>query len=718
MGLEKSDRHNFPTNLQVIKLEIQNDPSISNPSPIGINLGQWNSWEAQQYGKNVLMNPGFEGNIDRTLVFVSQSNKESFSDEAGWGDPNDSWNEANFEILTGRFTGKKGKIKKSLRSGENGFPQYFPYNKIPLLSLKEIILLSKERPPNLSGHWIPNDASTIKLDPYDFRPKSSGKWSMRLVSDHKKNAQLSYYFDLIPERAGKLLPVLGKWQFSLWAKAEKQGSELDVRFERLNGTAPFFHKKISLNEDWAEYFIDFESNDRGPPGILRLRLETTTQNQRIWIDDVFLSPLQEGSTFFRDEIVHSLQELKPSFLREFPHLGDSFDNWIIGPYERKTWISRKAGGLRRNTFSYSLPEFLNLCSEVKANPWIILSPTFLEEEYEALGRYLSKKANVQRFEKVIIEFGYENWNWQYKPAGIPYPKKHGILAKRAFDVISHSAKNVNFQFFVNGQHSVPWISLQYLDHTPNADGLAIAPYFFYSLTKGTPDDKILEQLFMDDQGFIQEAGDETFFRDKNLAVYELNLHTTEGDAKAYERDRVVAGAVSGSALAKKILECLLNGADPIMVYALAQHDTVTRNVPDAALLWGIIRDFGPPVRMRPTGLAIKMLNSVIEGNGFTILPQKNSRAEEKKKLTMMAFKGKSSWTAAIVSSHSNPLVLELKFPEDEHPLPNKAFSLDVSEPFQTNEHQEKVKILENNLQQQDRNVTFVVPAWGLVVIKS
>ncbi len=151
---------------------------------------------------------------------------------------------------------------------------------------------------------------------------------------------------------------------------------------------------------------------------------------------------------------------------------------------------------------------------------------------------------------MVIEYGNENWNWLYRPAAIPYVVEHGKLAGHAFQLIAQEVKNsVNMRKVVNGRYEAPRTSVKFLDHTPNADGLAISPSFLPSLDKATPDDEILNLLFKDDPDIMKEIADECFARNKFLSIYELNLHTTQGDAKAYERNRVVAGAASGSALA-------------------------------------------------------------------------------------------------------------------------------------------------------------------------
>ncbi|NGX42179.1 MAG: hypothetical protein K940chlam7_00456 [Chlamydiae bacterium] len=716
LGIESSRAQTFSAKSTPIVFEVDEDVIISSPRRVGVNLGRWTSWGSQQYSRNVLKNPGFESQIDRIIVIVSQVDEESFSDEAGWGYSDGYWNEAEYDIRTGKSVGKRGIIRKSLNSGENGFPQYFSSGPLPPIEENDIIVITKISRPDPVNHWWVNDESVVQLDPFQSRPESLGSQSIRLSPTRTTHAELGFFLDAIAERAGKMLPVNGPWRFSLWVKAESPGVDLDISFQRMNKTPPFLREVIYPTTDWQEYHFDFVGKDLGPSEQLMLSIIATNPESSIWIDDVWLGPEQETKSSFREEVISVLQRIKPSYIREQAHLGDTWRNRVAGPFERKTWMYHLAGGRAEAVYSYSLPDLLELCTLVGANPWIIIPPTFSDYELKQLGSYLSKEATKERFSEVILEFGNENWNWLYRPAAIPYHQEHGLIAKRAFELISSTeGGKTNIRYFVNGQYSIPKDSLQFFDSTSNADGLAIAPYFFHSLKKGTPDEEALNFLFKNDPGLLQEISDEIYVRDKALAVYEINLHTTKGDAKAYERDRIVAGAASGSALAKKILECMFAGADPIMVYSLAQHDSTTWEIDGFVKLWGIVRDFGPPSLFRPTGLAVTMLNDIVKGDMHRILPAKLPPFDAEK-LTMAAFRSSNQWTVAVVSENNVPQEIEIHFPDDGNAIPKTMQILDTKSPFDTNEDKENVTVKRKELEIEGRLVRFVVPPWGFVTL--
>lgn len=731
----------LPPSPPLIHLKIGKALPLPPPHRIGINLGQWRPEGAQQYAHNILMNPGFEGQIDRILTIVSLTDLYSFSDEAGWGYPDGTWNEAAFHILTGKSANREGTVTRSLNSGKEGFPQYFSKNPLPPLEPHDLITLTKINRPDPPSYWqvIKTPLSQTTIDPFTRRPGSSGSQSLRILPGAKGTAGIETYLDILGKKAPKLLPLSNQWRFSFWAKGEKPGDKLRAFFGRLNESSPFFDQIIILSPDWQEYIIDFYPQDQGDPAPLRLSLSASHSENSIWVDDLFLGTYPTHASFFRKEVAFLLKKLHPSFLREFPSLGDTWENRIADPFERKSWLLRLSAGRNEPIYNYSLPEFFQLCEEVGANPWLILPPPFSDHECREMGKYLMQFASKKRFSEVILEFGHENWNWTFRPAEIPYAYQQGKRARQVFEIIRKTAgKEVHLKTLVNGPSQSLEAAFEFLQATPNADGIALAPYFFYSLSRSTPDEEILNLLFQENENSMDDFIEETLARDRQLSISEINLHTTQGTAKGYERNRAVTGAASGSALAKQLLQSLLKGIDPIAVYTFSQYNTAAWETQDFVNLWGITRDLGPPPRLRPTGLAIQLLNEVIQGDVYSVeicpnnfknwdLDKKkeemNGEEREKQiaqKLTLAAFKSDTQWSLAIVSAHPFPVALEMTFPDDEVSLPSKHLYLEAASPFDTNEEEEKVKIAEILLEpkkKEKRTFNITVPAWGLSVLK-
>lgn len=695
--------------------EIDDQVAIQRPQRIGINLGQWTSLGSQQYMRNVLMNPGLEGRVDRVIVIVTQADQRSFSDETGLGYSDNSWIGAEYDIRTGRSAKGRGTIIKSVKSGSNGFPQYFSQEPLPPLEKGDVIVLTKKSYLDEVDLWRVNDRSVVRVDYLHQRPGSYGKQSVSFKPSVNRKAEMIFDLDAISERAGKMLPVNGIWEISLWAYADIEGTPITITLQRNNRQPPLFQKTITLSTEWKEYEFEFVGKDNGPEGILNFSIIASTPEREVWVDDLYFGPQQRGSSSFRQEVVQALRKLHPSFLREFPHLGDTLDNRLADPYKRGSWIFRFTGDRREPIYSYSWVEFLDLCEEIGSNPWIIIPPTFSDHELHQFGQFLLREASRKRFSEVIIEFGHENWNWLLRPAGISSPKQYGELAKKAFDKITFQTQDkVNLRKLVNGNHANLEVSFENLDATSNAQGVSLAPYFFYSLNESVPDEEALALMFKSDS-LLQEISAEVTKRKKNLAIYELNFHTTKGTAVPYERNRLVAGAVSGTVLAKKIIDSLLAEADPIMVFNLAQYDSNTWDVFGFVNLWGVVRDFGPPLRFRPTGLAMIMLNQVIEGEMYRV-NSRDKEVDKADKITSVAFQSKDRWTAAIISSNEMPVEIEMEFFQDNRSIPTSSFTLESISPFSTNESSENVRIVKRALQAEGRKVKFSVPAWGLVTL--
>lgn len=714
IGMEKRKEQPIPE--PEVTYTIEDTPIIPQVERIGINLGRWTQYGTSQFGNNLLQNPGLEGQIDRHLVIVSQADNESFSDEAGWGYPNNEWNEAEYQVRTGKSSGKRGSIQRSLNSGDNGFPQYFAHSTLPNLEPNDIIVLTKVRRPDPIDLWDTRFTQTTSIDPGTSRPSSKGTQSFKLSPSPTSKAELTYTLDTIAERAGKSLTIEGRWRFRIWAKGEKPNGELVVVFQRMHAPRPFFKTTLELTTEWQEYVIDFTGEDIGPPGPLQLSIVAFLPHNSVWLDDLYLGKLHQEEEPFREEVIAAIQELSPSFIREFPSLGDAWENRIAPPYERKTWLRRLAGGRKEAIYSYSLPEFLSLCKKANANPWIIVPPTLSNYECQQMGYFLADHANA--FNEVILEFGHENWNWLYRPTAIPYYHQHGTLADRQFGLIEKAAgKKVNLTKFVNGQYTAPWESLQFVDASEKADGLAVAPYLLPTFGAATPDKQAIKSLFQHDLSLLYETASEVYARDKRLAISEVNLDTIKGDARGYERNRLVSSAVAGSAFGKQLIQFLALGAQPVMVYNLAQYDTPAWEVEDFVNLWGIVRDFGPPVRLRPTGLAVKLLNEVIQGSLYK-LKQIDGNTTFGQQLTLAAFRGIDSWNLAVVSENDHPRTIKIELPEDGRSLPIIARSLTFNSPFDNNEENENVTVERLNLVQDQQSVTFTIPAFGLVVLNS
>lgn len=701
-----------PTAPKPVSLQVED--SISQPltQRVGLNLSFWTPWGASQYMRNVLMNPGFEAEeIDRAVVIVQQADQGSFSDSPGLGMPDEYWNEATFDVRSGPSAGSKGIIRRSLHSGANDLPQYFA-DSLPALSANDVVILTKTRDASIPPHWTAPTPALVATSPH-HRPESSGKWSVALSPSQDTPAEVVASLDAITDRAGVLLPVDRPWQLRFWTKAEGDQPALIVSFGR-EGGKPLLHETVGPSSEWHEVVLSIPADDNNLAASLKLSLAATAPGTVVYIDDIQLGPVQSSELAWSQDTVDMLKQLRPSWLRDWQgQIGDTFHNRIADPFSRLSYAYRNQGGPGAPQFGYSIPEFLDLCSEVQANPWLIVPTALSDEELTAFGQFLTKQCDRTRFSEVILEFSNEPWNRMFRTAGIPSYASHGVVADRTFDIISAATgPHVNLRRMIKGQFGNPEVTRQFLASAAHYDSLAIAPYFFTTMNEGNA----LPSLFASDQGLLEQNADYATQAGKTLAIAEINLSTMRGTATPAEREPLVAGAASGAALAKRLIQGMALNASPQLVYSLSQFDAPAWDIKGMVRLWGIARDISATKRLRPTGLAVQMLNQVAGGSLHAIHPIDSD--ERSQNLTAAAFRNANDWSAAIVSANPAPLEVTLTFPDDERALPAYAAVLSASSPTATNEEGNHVSVVKDELQKNKRTVQVTVPAYGFVVLTS
>ena len=697
-----------------VTIEVLPDIQTPNVPRIGLNLGERSVFGGAQLIRNLLLNPGFEGQIDRTVIIVAHTTTQGFDDDMSWsGRPDGFWRGAQYDVRSGKAVGQTGTVVDSLKRGENGLPTFATKGPAPALSPGDAIVLTRIDDQNLPTTWsVPKDTPSgqVAIEPNDKRPGSAGRRSLALIplpnapKRFSPPARITAFFDAIGNRAGKLLVIDGHWKFSVWTRSDSGLGNLKITFQR-QGSQPFLRETVHVPREWKLVEFQFEGIDKGPPGTLSLEL--AAEDGKVLLDDVSLGQVSEDNGVFRREVVAALGKLKPGYLRDWQdQLGGTWENLIASPDGRRS--DRYRPGLE-DRYGYSLPEFLDLCKKVGANPWVIAPTTFNDGEYEALGRYLAGRIKQDGFTEAVVEFGNENWNGIFRSGGFPNPNTHGQVAQRAFTQIRKGAgPSAPIRLTVNGQHVNPSYAFQMLDSTPNADMLAVAPYILHQINQSDFTSEPWPLMFKTDTDLpVISAG--TIKRGKELAVYEVNYHTTRGDIGPATREQIVTGAASGSGLAKRLIESINVGVRRQCVYNLAQYDF---SMPDRNFvkLWGIMRDLAASQRMRPTGLAMMMMNSALPGDAHAV----RLSGPSAETLTAAAIQRKDGWAIALVSASPQAQEVQIKFPPSI-PAPKRLLKLDAALPSSSNETSEEVRIAEQKLTGK-QPISVTVPPWGLMVL--
>lgn len=697
-----------------LHFQIEPEPLTTHAPRLGTNLGDWVAWGASQFPRNVLKNPGFEGIIDRAIVIVKNADARGFSDDTAWTQrPDGFWAGAHYDVRSGAGTGTEGVLFDSLSVGKQGLPEFVVTGKAPVLAPGDVVSLTRINDNDLPSQWwlakdlLPGQMTVVGNDK---RPGSSGVRALALKPLPEKPAEIQSYLDGISDRAGKLLPVNSAWKLRFWMRQSAPGAKLVVRFRRLNGSQPFYQETFQPTAQWQVFERRFNARDNGTPGTLELSLRSEGDSGGIVLDDIELGPVSEPDTgAFRPELVAALKQLQPGYLRDWQgQLGDTFENRTADAFARRATRYRPGD---ESTFSYSLGEFLQLAQTVGSQPWIIIPPTMGDKELQDLGRYLSEQIQVFHFQEVLVEFGNENWNPVFRPAGIPDYRAHGQVATRAFQHLMIGANHhPAIRTLVNGQYVNPWLSTKYLDGVSNADALAVAPYFLFKLDAG---DNVLNALF-DQDDFYRETLAATQARGNELMVYEVNLHTTSGNAPAALRNIATSSSAAGAALAKRLLIGLNLGIKRQCLYTLAQYDAFVEQAQgthELVKLWGLMRDLGATQRLRPSGLIMAMLNRVLPADIHNV----KSLSSEDKAITLSAFHSPKGWAIAVVSAKDHPQKITFHFPAQQQKQSWRLLRLDSPSPTADNEADENVRISDTPLIPENEHISLTLPAYGFVV---
>lgn len=672
----------------------------------GLNLGGASTWGSEQLRANVLANPGFEPIVDRTIVVVGQTRTRQFSDDTDWlARPDGFWRGAAFDIRSGIAAGQQGRILDSRRQAGKGPNEFTSDTPVDTLRQGDVVTLSREVDSTVAPHWWKGQGRVASSP--DVPPASSGQQSLRLLALPDQPAEILHYLDNISERAGKLLPVSGKWKLSFWARQASLGASLKIRFDR-SGSPAFLDTQVSPETGWKLFEFEFDAQDTGPAGVLTLGL--TARDGQVLIDDVYLGEADPGPGGFRRVVVETLRSLRPGYLRDWQgQLGDTLANRLSGELGHRP--ARYRPGDNETQFHYSLPDFLALCAEVKAQPWVTAPTTLSDDEWKKLGAFLHAAANQFGFEEIFVEFGNENWNSMFRPGGIPNPIALSQVADRGFRLMREgSGHDKRLHTILNAQFVNPDSPKQVGSHSRLADRISVAPYFMYQLDAATPVSDALKAAFSDDAMLLGQEAATAIQQGKRLSVYEVNLHTTGGNASREQRDLITTSGASGAALARRLLQASLAGVREQAVYSLAGFDSYLDGSKAFVRLWGITRDLSVPNRLRPTGLALSMLNRIAGGQAHAIVCAGKSCPA----LTSLAFtQGK---TLAIISASPEPVpvTLLLACPSE---LPYILRLLDGTDPQRNNEIETRVTITEQSVACQKNKLSLTIPPYSLVTLE-
>jgi len=625
----------------VTHLRVTNEVILPNVTRLGINLGEQNYYDSGQMMRNLLYrNPGFEGMAYRSILHCLEGGAESCTDTRhsfAWGAG--FWDGASYEVLDGAAVGRKGTVQSS--APKDGGYGLILSGSSAAIGAGDWLAVSKQMPGDPASGWWPSVTGGARLEAErkDLSPEMRGSQALRIeAAGAGQSAELKSYFDTLDGYS--FVRLRGRYRLSFRAKALSGARTVHVHVRRIaNGRFDYLEQDFELTPRWADYYAEFEASE-GPLPVGPVETGFSVAGGSLLLDDVNLE--QTGGdttnhTAFRDEVVQTLRELHPGVLRlmsAHAEQGSTIDNLLLPPMARQrpgfsTWLTTM------EDIPVGIPEFLELCREVGAEPWIVAPTAMSEDEARTLAEYLSgtvqsaggklraaagrREPWTEAFPTIHIELGNETWNAIFQGETMEGPAAYGRRANRVFRAFraAAGADTGKFDLVVGGQAVNPGRSGEVLAAAPAANSLAIAPYLMHSVTQWGNDDELYGPLLAQPEQMAREgivAQTQAAAHGRQLAVYEVNLHATEGSAPKDVLDRLTPSAAAGVAVAGHMLRMMRDhGVRDQMLFSLPQFE-FKRGDGTPVRLWGSVVTMGVEGRARPQLLAESLANRAIRGN--------------------------------------------------------------------------------------------------------
>ena len=626
----------------VTHLRVTSEAILAEVTRLGVNLGEENFYDSGQMLKNLLSrNPEFAGMTYRTIFHCDLGGVgRCVDDRSGIQFPADFWNGANYEVVKGAAQGHRGTVTQA-GPADRGYALTLSSS----VGAGDWIAVERNAPDNPAAGWWPtmHGGARLELEHNDLPPGVPVRQALRIdAAAAGQSADLNAYFDSM---AGMTFVHLrGRYRLSFRAKAlsgSTTGAKtIHVHVGRLvAGLRRYVDTDVHLTPAWAEYSEEFTANETALPAAA---VETgfNVSGGTVLLSDVALQQVcgdPANHTAFRDEVVETLKELRPGVLRLMESdagLGSTVENLLSSPAARER-SGYRAWFKPSDDVAVGIPEFLELCLETGAEPWIVAPTAMSPEETRKLAEYLAGPATTeggvlraaagrsepwtQAFQTIHIELGNETWNPDFRGEAIEDPAAYGRRANAVFATFRAAAEPEAGRFdLVVGTHAYdPGRNAALLAAAPLANSLAIAPYLMRSVTEWANDNELYGPLLaqpeeMSREGFVAEAARSAGGR--QLAVYEVNLHTTAGTAPEAILDRFTGSAAAGVAVAGHMLRMMRDhGVRDEMLFSLPQYEFRRRDGTPVRL-WGSVVEMGAEGRKRPQFLAESLANRAVRGD--------------------------------------------------------------------------------------------------------
>jgi hypothetical protein len=611
----------------------------------GINLGDQTFYGSGQMLKNlVYRNPGFEGEEYRTIIRCENARGHSCDDaDTGANWPQDFWTGADYRFLSGKNEGRTGRL-----SSFTAHPASYGFASDSYPNTGEYFLLIKSFPGDPIAGWWPSaeGGATFAPEFHDLSPHSQGKQALRIEALKPGSAaRLTSYFDSYADGnphelpARSFLRMHGRYLLRFRAKTAAGAPAVVVQVDR-GGSRPFLQKRVTLTTAWQDYTIPFDAADDAT-NTHALELQFGVTGSALLLDDVSLTSAADevgNPTVFRLPVVEALRQFHPGVLRLMAsrtQLGSSIAN-LLAPPDARVRSGFSPWNTRQEDIPIGIPEFLQLCASLDAEPWITLPTGTSPSDAALLMRFLTSPPTsdvqagaragipwINQFRQIHLELGNETWNTAFTGETMEDAAGYGQHTDAVFRSLRAAPgfQAARFDLVIGGQADWPERNQAILAAAGSSyDSLAVAPYIWRSLSDEPDDDALFgpgmaEPELLDDYGQVRQIADyaRNAHHPAHLDIYEVNLHTTGGTASQQTLDRTTPSLAAGLAVAAHMLQMRRDdGAATQMLFNLPEF-TNQRSDGKTIRLWGSVVDMGPTQRKRPDFEALALVNQVAQG---------------------------------------------------------------------------------------------------------
>jgi hypothetical protein len=624
----------------------------TNVKRLGINLSSQSFYDSGQMLRDIsYRNPGFEGEIWQSVMQCKAVRENACADTNEWSSwPADFVKGASFEFFYGAAKGETGVIASSStasNSAHQGVWVNFGHLTVPPKA-GDFYILRMRVPGNGEAGWWPatEGGATISTEFKDISPHSPGKQALRLSA--MAPSQSASVVSNIDTWSGKsFLQLKGTYVLNFRAKPVGGSNRLELSIARLaqaKGVVSYLKESVSLTTGWKDFQYSFQAQEDGTfvgPIQLIFRIE----GGAILLDDVSLveGANQDNPTVFRNAVVDRLRELRPGVLRYMDNgrnFGSTIDNLLAPAFARER-AGFSATDSKQEDVPIGLQDFLVLCEAVHAEPWFTMPGGMSQAEMNDLVEYLAGPASTRYgamrernghpapwtsvFPEIHLELGNETWNAGSVGENVLDPVAYATRAATIF-AAARSAPyfdKTKFDLILDGWAAVTWWNEQELSVHTHADSIDIAPYTFNPFQDASSTEAVFgpmlaepEMLDSRPSGVVAAQAKIAAKAGVKLAVYEVNLGTTQGNLSQAAVDSAVPSIGAGLSVAEHMLLMLRDdGIETQALFCLPEYVNGygEREAHETTPLWGAVIDMGGPTnRVRPVFLAEELANSAVE----------------------------------------------------------------------------------------------------------